>query len=122
MPVYYQRERPQALPRATMAPPLARQAGPQDITPERERLASAILNATGGGEPQPVESPWQAIGNASQQMAAAFLQKKQDERAKRGKQMPSMWGGGTFRQAPNRLRPIPRVNPRSVSPLKPPGG
>lgn len=77
---------------------------------QRQRLAEAILNATGGGEPQPVQHPLQAIGNASQQMAAAYLKRQQQQQ-----QQQQRWGFNPNRQARGLAsqRPLPRKIPPS---------
>lgn len=49
---------------------------PQSVEPMRQRLAEAILKATTPPADQPVQHPLQALGNASNQIAGAYLQKK----------------------------------------------
>lgn len=68
-----------ALPRSTAysPPPMSPAPAPNPQQESRAKLAEAIMKATGGGEPQPVQHPTQAIGNAMQQIASANLQRQQ---------------------------------------------
>lgn len=58
------------------AQPQYQSAIPQSVDPMRQRLAEAILKATTPSSDQPVQHPLQALGNASNQIAGAYLQKK----------------------------------------------
>ncbi len=58
------------------AQPQYQSAIPQSVDPMRQRLAEAVLKATTPPADQPVQHPLQALGNASSQIAGAYLQKK----------------------------------------------
>lgn len=94
-------------PPGAAAPP-GQQPLPQQPPPDdgRARLAEAILKATGGGQPQPVQHPTQAIGNAMQQIAAANVQRQRPR--------PPMAAARQMRVPGQVIRPPQR--PRTLKP------
>lgn len=110
---------------AAVASPLVSPIGAQSVgdaafTPPsiadegRARLADAIVKATGGGQPQEVQHPMQALGNATQQIAGAYQQRKQAPTPRpgsmagtkvRNKLNPIRPGSGQIRR-PTRLKPL----------------
>ena len=95
-------------------PPNQQAAPPLD---RRARLAKAILDATGGGQPQEVNHPTQAIGNAMQAIAAARL----DRQLKAPNPNPQMAsGGGYMKPGPSARNQKPRPIFQRSTAIRPP--
>ena len=77
---------------------------------QRQRLAEAIMKATGAGEPQEVQHPMQAIANAAQQIAAAHQKRKS------AVQLPGAMG----KPGPAIAKPVPLPQARPPSSKPPP--
>lgn len=109
------------------------QPGQAPIDPQierRQRLAKAILDATGGGQPQEVQHPTQAIGNAMQAIAAAQIARREKAMspANPNPQMRPIGAGpsrpkGNMRPQPKAVTPVLGMSPTPKRPpTKPFGG